>query len=565
MNIHHFLIDSVDSKLKRSDVKKAISLTSKATSPDWQGELIISLLNRSVFLTEIVAFVSSTELTKRRTKLAVFLAKIKKFSEDPFLVAVVFISFTLVFMKKWSPGGNLDTIWYSAVSKNIALSGNYFQFKVSEYWGWKIYDHMPLDYWIVGTLMRLFGISDFVARIYPMCCAFTSYLLVYFTGVKLKDKFFGFACLIAFLICYGSSKWNSSLIHDVPLTMCFLATFYFFIRGFKNPRFLYGVSFFFAMGVFTKGPIIFAFGPALVLWFLWQQDFTILKSKHFYFAALFLIVLLLIPFLPQLAFEGKSYYQAMIQYKAEFINAKNPDWSHRLAYFGVLFFGATPTVLLFLLNLAQLFKSNRSIAPEDAFQMSGLRFATAIAFSVVIPLSIFDMKFPHYMLPVYPFLAFVAGLSFQKLVVRYQATLPVYVKRISIAAICFFVAFPVKLSGGRDKQVINVVDLLKFDSLIQQKDIFYVGNYHSDMSIFQSFNFYGSLNVMGIEDEDVFELDIKNSYLLIPVEKLPMKNRSLGLISEKDCFLKNGEFCVVTDSKNLRFNLPDDDFPYETY
>ncbi len=495
-----------------------------------------------------------------------FKTKLKKYYDDPYFVAVVFISFALVFMKKWSPGGNLDTIWYSAVSKNIAISGNYFQFKVSEYWGWKIYDHMPLDYWIVGTLMRLFGVSDFVARIYPMCCAFASYLLVYFTGIKLKDKFFGFSCLLAFLICYGSSKWNSSLIHDVPLTTFFLAAFYCFVRGLKDQRYLYGVSLFFALGVFTKGPIIFAFGPALLIWFFWQRDFTMLKSKHFYFAAFVLVGLLAIPFLPQLAFEGKSYYRAMIEYKVEFINAKNPAWSHRFAYFGVLFFGATPTVLLFLYNLPKLLKPNLS-SPENMnfYKISGLRFATAVIFSVVIPLSIFDMKFPHYMLPVYPFLAFVAGLSFETFVAKYQDVIALYTKRISIAAICFFVAFPVKLSGGRDKQVINVVDLLKFDPKIQEKDIYYVGNYHSDMSIFQSFNFYGSLNVMGIEDEDVYDLDVKNSYVLIPVEKLPMKNRSLGLITEKNCFIKNGELCVVTESKDLHFNLPDDDFPFETY
>ena len=466
-------------------------------------------------------------------------------------------------MKKWAPGGNLDTIWYSAVAKNIALSGNYFQFTVSEYWGWRIYDHMPLTYWIVGTFMRLFGINDFVARIYPMFCAFTSYLLVYFIGTRLKDKNFGFGCLLAFLLCFGSSKWNSSLIHDVPLTTFFLATFYFFIRSLRDDRYLYGVSVFFALGVFTKGPIIFAFGPALLIWFLWNRDFALLKSKHFYLAFILLIGFLLIPFLPALAFEGKSYYQAFVEYKTEFMDAKNPAWSRRFAYLGVLFFGATPTVLVFLYNLPQLFK--QKLAALENIQISGLRMASALAVSIVLPLSIFDTKFPHYMLPVYPFIALVAGLSFEKVVVRFQHVLADYVKRIAIAAICFFVMFPVKLSGGRDKQVINVVDILKFDSKIQDKDIYYVGNYHSDMSIYQSFNFYGSLNIMGIEDEDAYDIDLKNAYILIPIEKLPMKNHGMGVITKDSCFLMNGEFCVVTETQNLHFNLPDDDFPFETY
>ena len=466
-------------------------------------------------------------------------------------------------MKKWAPGGNLDTIWYSAVAKNIALSGNYFQFTVSEYWGWRIYDHMPLTYWIVGSLMRVFGINDFVARIYPMLCAFFSYLLVYFIGTRLKNRAFGFSCVLAFLLCYGSSKWNSSLIHDVPLTTYFLASFYFFVRALKDKRFLYGFSFFFALGVFTKGPIIFAYLPALIIWMIWQRDFSLFKSKHFYFALALLLGFLSLPFLPALAFEGKSYYRAFIEYKTEFMEAKNPDWSHRFAYLGVLFFGAVPSVLLFIYNLPALFK--RKVIELNEMQISALRFATAIAVSTSVPLSIFDTKFPHYMLPVYPLLSLVAGISIEKIVIRFEDVIADYTKKIAIAVICFFVAFPVKLSGGRDKQVINVVDILKFDSRIHEKDIYYVGNYHSDMSIFQSFNFYGSLNIMGIEDADVFDIDLKNSYLLIPVEKLPMRHRAIGLITEKNCFLKNGEFCVLTDTQNIKFNLPDDDFPFETY
>ncbi len=490
-------------------------------------------------------------------------SKIKSLYDDKFFVAVAFISFAIVFMKKWAPGGNLDTIWYSAVAKNIALSGDYFQFKVSEYWGWRIYDHMPLTYWIVGTLMRIFGINDFVARIYPMSCAFTSYLLVYFIGSRSKDRKFGFACVLAYLLCFGASKWNSSLIHDVPLTTFFLGAFYFFIRSLKAKRFLYGFAIFFALGVFTKGPIIFAYGPALVIWLIWQKDFSLFKSKHFYFASLLLMGLLLIPFLPALAFEGISYYQAIIKYKAEFIEAKDPDWSHRFAYLAVLLFGATPTVLMFFYNLPTLFK--RKLSQLNETQISALRMATALSVAVVLPLSIFDTKYPHYMLPVYPLLSLVAGLSLEKLVLRFQNVIADYIKKLAIAVICFFVAFPVKLSGGRDKQVINVVDILKFDAKIKEKDIYYVGNYHSDMSIFQSFSFYGSLDVMGIEDHEVFDIDTNKSYLVIPVEKLPILNRGLGMITEKNCFLQNGEFCVVTNTQGLKIVLPDNDFPFETY
>src|ERR1700733_2193619 len=96
------------------------------------------------------------------------LKKVKSLSGDPYAVAVFFLSFVMVFVKKWEPGGNLDTIWDSALARNIAETGDYFHWFISKYYLNPVFDHMPMTYWIIATLMKFFGISDLVARSYPM-------------------------------------------------------------------------------------------------------------------------------------------------------------------------------------------------------------------------------------------------------------------------------------------------------------------------------------------------------------------------------------------------------------
>ena len=89
---------------------------------------------------------------------------------------LLLFAFVLVFLKKWEPGGHIDATWYSAVARNIAEKGDFFHFYINPFFANEVFDHFPLDYWIMGGLMSLFGVSDFIARLYFMICSFASLL-----------------------------------------------------------------------------------------------------------------------------------------------------------------------------------------------------------------------------------------------------------------------------------------------------------------------------------------------------------------------------------------------------
>src|SRR5258708_1680355 len=205
------------------------------------------------------------------------LKKLKTLSEDPYAIAVLLLSFVMVFVKKCEPGGNLDTIWDSALARNIAETGDYFHWFISKYYLNPVFDHMPMTYWILASLMKVFGVSDLVARTYPMICSFFSYILVYKIGKHLKDKEFGLICLLSYVSVFGSSKWNGAVTQDVPLTTYFLATYYTFLLGAQNSKYWLWTGFFFGLGVFIKGPIIFGLALGGFVWSLFEQNFSYLK------------------------------------------------------------------------------------------------------------------------------------------------------------------------------------------------------------------------------------------------------------------------------------------------
>ena len=195
---------------------------------------------------------------------------------------LLLFAFVLVFLKKWEPGGHIDATWYSAVARNIAEKGDFFHFYINPFFANEVFDHFPLDYWIMGGLMSLFGVSDFIARLYFMICSFASLLFLFGIARQIFGRTYGYITLIVFALCFGATKWSGAIKHDVPLTMSYLACTYFFLKSFKQPLYLLAVAPFFALGVFSKGPVAFGFPLAVGIWSLIFLKFQWMRSKEFF-------------------------------------------------------------------------------------------------------------------------------------------------------------------------------------------------------------------------------------------------------------------------------------------
>jgi 4-amino-4-deoxy-L-arabinose transferase-like glycosyltransferase len=474
--------------------------------------------------------------------------------------AVFFLSFLLVFPKKWEPGGNIDTVWYAAIAKNIAETGNYFHFFISKYYLNNIHDHLPLTYWVTATVFRVFGVSDFTSRLYPLFCSMASYLLVYAIGKKIKGAAYGLAAVVMYALCLGSTKWNGSLLHDVPLTTYFLGATYCLLATQKKSVWLIGVAVWVSLGILTKGPIIGGFVFGALLWIAWEKNFRCLLNRSMLAATLIGAAILSILFWPPFLFDGTNYYTLFYREKLAYATQFSPDFLSYFSFVRLLVSLATVPLLLIAVLAIQTWRKKIDWVTEPR-AASGARLFVCVTVATLVPLSFFRTKFPHYILPVYPYLALLSAFAVVPVFRRKNAA--TMIKHGAIAVSLGLLALPIKVTGKRSKDLLNLVNFIHLDSEIKTKEVYFRGDYWTDMGIYQHFKFYGDIDLRYADPNVIDQVDLRRAYLVAKVSHLPFKWRGTA-VTLQDCLFVNSEFCAVTETKP-QFRLPDFLFPHEVY
>lgn len=512
---------------------------------------------------------------------------LKKFSSS--FYATFLVAFALVAVKKWEPGGNLDSLWYSAIGRNVAQTGDYHHFFISPTFYPTVADHMPLTYWITGFIISLLGPSDFVARLYPMFMGILSYLFVYGIGCMIgeravsgetsdratssdireraarRGRHYGLAAVIAYVLAYGSSKWNGALMLDVPLTTYFLGAAYFLIRGLEKPKFYVWAAPFLVGAIMTKGPIVGGLPFALLAWIVWDGQWRILKSKPFWGAVTVSIAGLLVFCLPWFQLDGMNPFVYFYKAKQGYLATGSRSWIYHFAYLEVLWTNGAPLLLLFLYSSRAIF--GRTVAQP---LRSMIRLCFLVVICTVVPLSMFEVKFPHYMLPVYPFMALTCSWRIARWLERYRERVPVVLSRIAIFAVFLLAFLPIQTSGGRSKETLNLVNVLKFDPSINfgsnthaPRRVLFMGTWNDDMAMFQSFKWWGNVNLETVTREELVKPEMSQNYVIVGVKNLPVSIAGRSR-TEIDCLMINSLYCVIAPA-GAQFKMPDEKFPHQVY
>ncbi len=145
------------------------------------------------------------------------------------------IVFALVFFSRlgWLTLQSFDEAWYAVIARNVLLHSNPLQLWFN---GTPFIDHPPLGFWLMATVYRLFGISEFTTRTISALTGVGSLLLLYGIGKQLVHRNVG---LVASLML-GSSLWfvyrarSGNL--DVPLLFFYLLTVFLGLLYQKNRK-----------------------------------------------------------------------------------------------------------------------------------------------------------------------------------------------------------------------------------------------------------------------------------------------------------------------------------------
>lgn len=135
------------------------------------------------------------------------------------LIFLSIYSFLLIF---WDISKNKLIDWdeaiYAEVSKNIIKTGDY----ITLHWdlGSNWFEKPPLYFWISSTFMRVFGVSEFSARLPSAIAAFLSVIVVYFFAKYLfKSRLVGF--LAGLMLTTTAHIWYYGRLGMLDVTVGF--------------------------------------------------------------------------------------------------------------------------------------------------------------------------------------------------------------------------------------------------------------------------------------------------------------------------------------------------------
>jgi len=189
-----------------------------------------------------------------------------------------------------------DTV-HAEAAREMAQSGDWITLHAN---GIRYLEKAPLMYWSVALSDKLFGVSEFSSRL-PIALAtlglmFASMLLGEFAFGE-RAGFYSSLCIGT---CAGIYLFTRVLWPDVMLTLFITMAIYCFLRALedlksespKKSQFVYGIYFFGALAVLTKGLVGAAFPAIIILAFLLiaGESRQLFKFKLFTGTLLFLVV-----------------------------------------------------------------------------------------------------------------------------------------------------------------------------------------------------------------------------------------------------------------------------------
>ncbi|MGA2372599.1 MAG: glycosyltransferase family 39 protein [Candidatus Korobacteraceae bacterium] len=283
----------------------------------------------------------------------------------------------------------------------------------------------PLFMWLTTLMFRLFGVSEFSARVTGALCGVGTIWLTFEIGRRLMDEWVGLTAALVLLtngyflyvIRFGSI--------DMPLTFCLTLVAYAYVRVRQgDPRWWYAAGAATGMAVMLKGAAGAAAPMALCLALLIDRRFAELRSPEVRNSALLACAIALPWHLAMLFTYGRRFLNEYIGYQVIARATKAIEGrAHDLpAYFYLQeywqFF--LPFALLALVGLVLYIRGQ-----QDSSIVVSYVLVITLGFTLV------RTKLHTYVVPAFPFISLLAALAIRTLL-----------KNARYAAICALVLFP---------------------------------------------------------------------------------------------------------------------------
>ncbi len=219
----------------------------------------------------------------------------------------------------------------------------------------------PMFFWMQSTAMKVFGVTEFAARLPNALCGIVTLIAVFFCGTRIYDRKFGILWALAFGgSLFPNMYFKSGIIDPWFNLFTFLALYNFILYHWKRNKFdkeglrhgeLYYVvwsGIFMGLAVLTKGQVaLMVFLLSLGVYFIYNR-FKI--YFNWWYALLFLVVAFLVTFTwygYETMKRGPWFINEFLKYQWRLFRTHDADQAGFFGYhYIVLLVGCFPASIL---------------------------------------------------------------------------------------------------------------------------------------------------------------------------------------------------------------------------
>jgi 4-amino-4-deoxy-L-arabinose transferase-like glycosyltransferase len=228
-----------------------------------------------------------------------------------FYFIVIWVAVVMLYGIRFGDLSGYDDAAYAHEARNIVRSGDWWTLELN---GHPDFDKPPLFIWLLAASFKVFGATDFAAKVPGVLFGWAAVILVYFLAKELfagDEKQKWMPALVA--VCLATTqyflKYSSHAMTDVPFTFFFTLGMYLYLRGLKHGPFLLACGIAIGLAMMTRSPMGFFPLAIIGMHLLYRRNFKTLFSPYFFGLILFAIAVPGAWYLREYALFGNNFVE----------------------------------------------------------------------------------------------------------------------------------------------------------------------------------------------------------------------------------------------------------------
>ncbi|MCY7344909.1 MAG: glycosyltransferase family 39 protein [Pyrinomonadaceae bacterium] len=351
-----------------------------------------------------------------------------------------------------------DDAAYTHEAKTMVQSGDWWTMSLN---GNPDFDKPPLFIWLLAISFKIFGATDFAAKVPGVLLGWATVVLVYFLAKEMlsnepenssagedaasRGEWLPILSMLSLATTQYFLKYSSHAMTDVPFTFFFTLSVYFYVRSLKNDYFLLLSGIATGLAMLTRSPMGLFPLAIIASHLVFTRRLKLLFSFNFAGCVVFALLIPATWFLREYNLFGDVFVNRHFgNFLAHSEGAANPrtGWQQFLWYFEYLFLIVKLYFPWFPLMFYGLFLAVRK-ARQSRFSAPVETLLIIWFFVVLVPFSLAESKVLRYILPVFPALSILSAYGLYSLlsIKRLPKFAQITVLLLTLAAF-IAVAFP---------------------------------------------------------------------------------------------------------------------------